>query len=160
MWAAKHLVVLFSLSTCLLCSPAQAADDAKKPFLTVQDLIADGYQKLAGYQISELMKKHVIEVVDIETDALVVSQTKDGEHALSRKFDDVQADNAKSLLDTRLLARAPALDGEIERKVAADALVVTNGLRTYRYTVYKKNDKIYAARDIDYGNVYFEVSVR
>ncbi|VAW51089.1 hypothetical protein MNBD_GAMMA05-966 [hydrothermal vent metagenome] len=64
------------------------------------------------------------------------------------------------MLNPRLLARAPPLEGKLEQKVAVDALVVTDGLRTYRYSIYKKQNELYAVRDIDNGDVFYRVIVK
>ena len=50
--------------------------------------------------------------------------------------------------------------GCIERRVEGDALVATDGIRSYRYSVYDKQGHMYAVRDIDAGYVYFEVKVK
>ena len=149
-------IVLF----LVLVSFATASNAAEEDFVTVDDLVKEGYTKLAGFQISELMKKHEIQVVDIETNAVTVSRRDTDEVAMERKFEKSKPDSASSMLDPRLLARAPPLEGKLERKVAVDALVVTDGVRTYRYSLYKKQDELYAVRDIDSGFVFYKVTVK
>ena len=41
-----------------------------------------------------------------------------------------------------------------------DALVATDGVRTYHYSLYKKQDELFAVRDIDYGYVFYKVTVK
>lgn len=147
---AVLLILMFSINS--------HADE--KPFLTVDELVENGYTILSGLQVLEIMSNHSIKVIDIETDAVTIS-TKDKSNAdMDRKFVEKKSDKAPSLLDVRLMARAPALEGKIERKVEGDELVSTDGVRTYRYRLYKKQEKIYAVRDIDFGNVFFEVEVK
>ena len=131
------------------------ADSSK--FLTVDELVDRGYKVLSGLQILEIMADHTIRVVDIETDAEIISNKKTSEEAMDRKFVETKSDKASLLFDTRLMARAPALDGKIERKVVGDQLVSTNGVRTYRHRLYEKDGRVFAVRDIDHGNVFFEV---
>lgn len=129
-------------------------------FLTVDEIIADGYQLLSGLQILDIMNNHTIKVVDIETGAVSISKNDNLNDAIDRKFTDKKADKLSSMLDPRLMARAPPLDGKIERRVVGDELVSTNGVRTYHFRLYKKQEKIYAVRDIDHGDVFFEVMVK
>ena len=160
----KGIVSLALLAATQQLYAEEVIDDTKKPLLTVEKIIEDGYSKLSGLQLIELMDKHVIEVVDIETEATSVSQLKsdssESESGMERKFDETKKDKASAFLDTRLLARAPPLDGKIERRVEGDALVATDGVRTYRYRVYEKQGHMYAVRDIDAGYVYYEVKVK
>jgi len=147
---AVLLITMFSINVF--------ADE--KHFLTVDELVNNGYILLSGQQVLEIMNNHTIKVVDIETDAVTVSRNDKSGAAMDRKFVETKSDKASTLLDTRLLARAPALEGKIERKVVGDELIATDGVRTYHYKLYKKQEKIYAVRDIDYGNVFLEVEVK
>ena len=133
---------------------------AEEDFLTVDELVKHGYVKLSGERIMEIMNNHKIKVVDIETDAVSISKSEDAKAGMDREFKETQSDKASFFLDTRLIARAPPLDGKIERKVVGDALVATDGVRTYNYTLYEKDDRMFAVRDIDAGNVFFEVQLQ
>ena len=132
----------------------------EKHFLTVDELIIHNYTKLTGQQILDLMSRHSIKVIDIETDAVALSTRKKSEAGMEREFEGVKDNKALYFLDARLLARAPALEGQIDRKVVGNELVATDGIRTYRYTVYKKQNRMFAVRDIDNGNVYYELEVK
>lgn len=133
---------------------------AEEEFLTVDELVKHGYVKLSGERITEIMINHKIKVVDIETDAVSISKSEDAKAGMDREFKETQSDKASFFLDTRLIARAPPLDGKIERKVVGDALVATDGVRTYNYTLYEKDDRMFAVRDIDAGKVFFEVQLQ
>jgi len=163
-WLIKGMASLALLAVAQQLNAEEATADNSQSFLTVEKIINGGYSKLSGLQIIELMDKHVIEVVDIETEAVAVSQLESDagkpEGGMERKFDETKKDKASAFLDTRLLARAPPLEGNIERRVEGDALVATDGVRTYRYRVYEKQGHMYAVRDIDAGYVYFEVRVK
>lgn len=141
------------LITILSCN----AHADKSKFLTVDELVEQGYKVLSGLQILEIMADHTIRVVDIETGAEIISNKKTSEEAMDRKFVETKTDKKSLLFDARLMARAPALEGKIERKVVGDQLVSTDGLRTYRHRLYEKEGRIFAVRDIDHGNVFFEV---
>ena len=155
----KAIVSLALLAVTQQLYAEEIIDNANQPFLTVEKIKEDGYTKLSGLKIIELMDKHVIEVVDIETDAVAVSQL-DKEQGMERAFDTQKKDRASAFLDTRLLARAPPLEGKIKRHVEGDSLVSTDGVRTYRFSVYEKDGHMYAVRDIDAGYVYYEVKVK
>jgi len=163
-WLIKGIASLVLLAVSQQLYAEEIIDNTKESFLTVETIIEDGYRKLTGLQIIELMDKHVIEVVDIEPEAVAVSQLKPdsskSESGMERKFEESKKDKTSAFLDARLLARAPPLDGKIERRVEGDALVATDGIRTYRYRVYEKQGHMYAVRDIDAGYVYFEVEVK
>jgi len=145
------LVVLFVLNNVYA---------GEKTFLTADKLIENGYVKLTGEQIFELMAKKVIEVTDIETDAVTISRRAEKTRGMERDFGDEKGGKSLYFLDPRLLARAPPLEGKIERKVVGDELVSTDGLRTYKFSVYEKQGRIFAVRDIDHGNVYYEVKFK
>lgn len=153
----KDLNVYFVV--LLLCfSTGVTAEE--KAFLTVDELIAHGYVQLSGEKILQLMNTRKIKVVDIETDAVSVSQHDKSDVAMDREFKMKKGDKASSVLDARLLARAPALEGKIERKVVGDELITSDGVRTYHFRLYKKQENLYAVRDIDNGIVFFKVEVR
>ena len=116
---------------------------AEKHFLTVDELIIHNYTKLTGQQILDLMSRHSIKVIDIETDAVALSTRKKSEAGMEREFEGVKDNKALYFLDARLLARAPALEGKVDRKVIGDELVATDGIRTYRYTVYEKQNRLF-----------------
>lgn len=132
----------------------------EKKFLTVEKLVQDGFVLLSGLQVIDIMNNNTIKVTDIETDAVNVSKNNTLNDAIDRGFVEAKGDKASAMFDTRLLARAPALEGDIHRRVVGDELVATDGVRTYRYRLYKKQEKIYAVRDVDYGNVFYEVKVK
>jgi hypothetical protein len=148
----------YYLALLILFSANATADE--KPFLTVTELVKNGFVRLTGQQISEIMNKNEIRVVDIETDAVSISQQGESDSAMERKFEETKSDKASYFLDSRLMARAPALQGKIQRKVTGDELVATDGMRTYNYSVYEKQGRMFAVRDIDNGNVFFEIEVR
>jgi len=132
----------------------------EKVFLTVDELVQHGYVKLSGQRIMQIMDKHKIRVVDIETDAVSISRSEGGNAGMQREFKEAKSDKASFFLDSRLIARAPPLDGEIERKVVGDELVATDGVRSYSYTLYEKEGRMFAVRDIDAGSVFFEVQLK
>jgi len=131
-----------------------------KVFLTVQELIDNGYVQLSGQKIIEIMNNNKIKVVDIETEAVSISKHDASDVAMDREFKETKSDKTSYFLDSRLMARAPALEGKIERKVVGDELVSTDGIRTYSYRLYEKQGRMFAVRDIDHGNVFFEVELK
>ena len=144
------LLALFSVSSY--------ADE--KEFLTVDELIEHGYVQLSGQKILEIMSNNKIKVVDIETEAVSISKNDDAKAGMEREFKETKSDKASFFLDSRLIARAPPLEGRIDRKVVGDVLVATDGVRTYNYTLYEKDGRMFAVRDIDAGNVFFEVQLK
>jgi len=160
-WLRVNCMNKFNVCALLLISifSINAFAD-EKHFLTVDELVENGYILLSGQKILEIMGNHTIKVVDIETDAIAISKNDKSNATMDRKFVETKSDKAASMLDVRLMARAPALEGKIERKVAGDELIATDGVRSYHYRLYKKQEKIFAVRDIDHGNVFFEVKVK
>ncbi len=156
--ANRKLYIVSLLMVFSFLSNSVFADE--KQFLTVEELTKNGYVQLTGSQLSTLMEKRVIKVVDIETDAVSISQQGKTETGMDRKFKDVKSDRSLYFLDSRLLARAPGLEGKIDRKIVGDELISTDDLRTYHYSVYEKQGKYFAVRDIDHGNVYYRVDVK
>ena len=151
----------FNIYTVLLITVFSINSHAdEKTFLTVEELVDNGYSLLSGQQILEIMTNHTIKVVDIETNAVSISKNDESNTDMGRKFVETKSDKASYFLDPRLMARAPPLEGKIERKVAGDELIATDGVRTYHYRLYKKQERIFAARDIDNGNVFLEVEVK
>lgn len=151
----------FNIFTVLLITVFSIDSHAEeKHFLTVDELIESGYSLLSGQQILEIMTNNTIKVVDIETDAVSISKNDESNTDMDRKFVETKSDKASYFLDPRLMARAPPLEGKIERKVTGDELIATDGVRTYHYRLYKKQERIFAVRDIDSGNVFFEVEVK
>ncbi|HEB82979.1 MAG TPA: hypothetical protein ENJ11_08960 [Gammaproteobacteria bacterium] len=160
----KNILLLLLIAT----APVQADENTdNREFLTVDRLLEAGYHQLSGEQLIALMGSKTLEVKDIETEKVAVSKHKAGEgassDAMQRDFSEAKgAGKDKSLyfLDTRLLARAPPLQGDIRRRVVGDELISSDGTRTYHFRVYEKDGRMFAARDIDHGNVYYEVRVR
>ena len=136
------------------------AEDA--PFLTLDKLVEDGYVQLTGLQLIDLLKQHKVEVRDIATDAVSHSTRieTDADSVESRKSETVKSAKSAYFLDTRLLARAPPLEGVPELTVSEDTMVATDGVRTYRYRFFEKQGKMYGVRDIDHGNVFYEIVVK
>ena len=151
------LKIFILLLAVTFCSHALADE---KRFLTLDELIANGYMLMSGQQIKDIMAHRAIRVVDIETEAVTVSAKSKSSDTMDRKFVEKKADRTSSMLDPQLMARAPALEGNIERKVVGDELISTDGLRTYHFRLYKKQDRIFAVRDIDHGNVFYEVELQ
>ncbi len=149
--------VCTTLLLTLLFSHASAEE---KRFLTVDDLIESDYILLTGQQLLEILSDRTIVVIDIETDAVTISDKSNSNEAMDRKFVETKSDKTSALLDARLMARAPPLKGKIERKIVGDELVSTDGIRTYHYKLYKKQGRIFATRDIDHGDVFFEVKLK
>lgn len=147
------------LLSVVLSNPVYAED---APFLTLDKLIDDGYVQLTGLQLIDLLKQHQVEVRDIETEAVSHSTRieTDVDSVESRKSEKVKSGKSDYFLDTRLLARAPPLKGEPELTVSEDTMVATDGVRTYRYRFFEKQGKIYGVRDIDHGNVFYEIIVK
>lgn len=133
---------------------------AEKTFLTVDELIKNGYSQLTEPQLRDLLKQHKVEVRDIETDAVSISTRTETDAGNNRKSESVKSDKPLFFLDTRLLARAPALQGEPDYQVSGDKLIATDGVRTYQIRFYEKQGKMFGARDIDNNNVFFEIVIK
>ncbi len=158
----KNKISSVLLSVFLLFIASAISHAEEKNFLTVDNLIANGFVQLTGLELIELLKENKVEVHDIETQSVSLStriETEAG-NAANRTSKELKAGNAYYSLDTRILARAPSLSGEPDYKVSGDVLVATDGLRTYHIRFYRKQDEMYGARDIDNGSVFFKVIVK
>ena len=153
--ASRKLCIVSLLMVFSFLSNSVAADE--KQFLTVDELIENGYTQLSGLQLTDLLKQHKIEIHDIETDAVSISTRTNPNKGNSRKSEELKNDRPLYFLDSRLLARAPSLEGKPDYKVVEDELIATDGVRTYHIKFYEKQGKIFGARDIDHGNVFFEI---
>ena len=131
-------------------------------FLTIEELLDHGYTQLTGQQLGELLQQKKIELRDIETEAVSLSRQVNSSESgtASRQSEDVKSGSAMYFLDTRLLARAPFLEGEPKYTVSGDELIATDGVRTYHIRFYEKQGKMYGVRDIDNGYVFFEVIIK
>jgi hypothetical protein len=49
------------------------------------------------------------------------------------------------------------LSGQPDYKVVGDELIAEDGIRTYHIKLYRKNERIFIARDIDHDNVFYEI---
>ena len=130
---------------------------AEKRFLTVDALLNNGYTQLTGSQVSELLKEGSIEIQDIETEAVYLSKLDGTNNSNNRKLEQIKSHGTAYILDADLLARAPSLAGQPDYKVVGDELIAEDGVRTYHIKLYQKNDRIFIARDIDHGNVFYEI---
>jgi len=159
-WRIDEMKIMKSCVVVLLVLFSVSSYAAEKEFLTVDELIEHGYVQLSGEKILEIMSNNKIKVVDIETEAVSISKNDDSRAGMEREFKETKSDKASFFLDSRLMARAPPLEGKIDRKVVGDELVSTDGVRTYHYTLYEKEGRMFAVRDIDAGNVFFEVQLK
>jgi hypothetical protein len=143
------------LPALLLININAFAVDAK--FLTVDVLLANGYTQLTGSQLNELLKTQSIEIHDIETEAVYFSEHDGSDNTNNRKLEQTRGHGAGYLLNAELLARAPSLAGQPDYRIAGNELIAEDGVRTYHIKLYRKNDRIFIARDIDHGNVFYEI---
>ena len=146
----------------LLVMLLNSANAEEVNFLTVDELIESGYVQLTGLQLIELLKQHKIEVRDIATEAVSHSMRAetDTKSVESRKSEAVKGAKPGYFLDPRLIARAPPLEGEPEFKVSEDEMIASDGVRTYHYRFFEKQGKLYGVRDIDHGNVFYQIIVK
>jgi len=132
----------------------------EKQFLTVAALLENGYVQLTGNQLTALLKEHVIEIHDIETDAVYLSTSDNEADKSNSRIEQTKNQAGKKSLDVKLLARAPMLTDDPERKVVGDELISSDGVRTYHIKLYEKQGRIFGSRDIDHGDVFFEIKIK
>lgn len=142
---------------CLLLSLWGTLFADEKPYLTVNALLEQGYVQLTGDQLTALLNEHKIEIHDIGTDAVYLSTSGDQTGKSASKIEQTKNQTAKKSLDVNLLARAPMLADDPERKVVGDELISSDGVRTYHIRLYEKQGRIFGSRDIDNGDVFFEI---
>jgi hypothetical protein len=124
--------------------------------LTVQSVLADGFSQMSGGAIrSELLGKTLL-LKDLASGwvyegALLESGRRVLKHA---GVDDAQ------IAQAAYHGGGPLLMGESDYEIRDDSIVSTDGLRTITSTLYRKGDRIVAARDVDGGAVNFEVTIK
>jgi len=129
-------------------------------FLTVDELLKAGFTQLTGLQLIELLNEKEVEVRDIETDAVYISVRNEDGSLDNRKIEKEKSQSMKYLLNAKLLARAPLLSENAKYEVSGDELISKDGIRTYHIKFYEKQGRMFGARDIDNGNVFYELTVK
>lgn len=152
---SKNIPIGLLLSALLFLSINTYADE--KRFLTVDVLLNNGYAQLTGTQLNKLLEQGNIEIHDIETEAVYLSRLDGPDKSNNRKLEQTKSHGTEYILDADLLARAPSLAGQPDYKVVGDELIAEDGVRTYHIRLYQKNERIFITRDIDHGNVFYEI---
>ena len=145
---------------CLMLSAWGTTFADEKQFLTVDALLENGYVQLTGNQLTGLLNEHELEIHDIETDAVYLSTSDNEADKSNGRIERTKNQPGKKSLDVKLLARAPMLIDDPERKVVGDELISSDGVRTYHIKLYEKQGRIFGSRDIDHGDVFFEIKIK
>ena len=124
--------------------------------LTVSQIAGDGYSQMSSEDIRSHLLGKTLLLKDLSS-----GQVYQGALLESGK---------RMLKDTGVAAEqrtqaafhggGPLLMGEADYEIRDDMIVSTDGLRTISSRLYRKGDRILAARDVDGGTIKFEVSIK
>ena len=121
----------------------------------VADLLAEGYVQMTGGEIEALIGKQLVLRNRVSGQRYTGQLLEGGRRVL----------NVPSGADLGSAAQGlyhggdSVLMGESGYAIEGDTIITTDGLRTITSTLYRKDDQIVAARDVDAGRANFEVSV-
>lgn len=123
--------------------------------LMVQAILGDGFAQMSGDDIKALIGRELV-LRDLtsgqEYDGMLL---EGGTRVLSaRAGSPAQAGQAV------FHGGAPVMMGEAGYEIRDDSIVSSDGLRTITSTLYRKGDQILAARDVDNGQINYEVIVK
>jgi len=139
--------------TLLLFVQPAIAGKSEKP-LTVEDILADGYKQMTGEQIRAELKQKKLVVLDLNTGAIYESTTLAGSEREQKK---TKEEGLQYLTNPELHGQAPILIGNATYAIEGDNVKSTDGVRSFIISLYRKENRILGARDIDHGNVNFEL---
>ncbi len=127
-----------------------------KPELTVDKILQTGYVKMTGEEINKLIigKKLIVK------DLLGKSENKiilSGGRIVSEKI--IKESHPGTLTDPEFQSRAALLPATATFTVATDSIIGSDKIRTYILSLYKKGRDILVARDIDHGEIYFQIEI-
>ena len=125
--------------------------------LSLEYLLNNNYQLMSATEISKIIsgKKIILEdllskaIYELKIDESGVTEKK----IISQKSPD-------SITNVEYSSRADLLSGDVSLTVKGNSIIITDGIRTYISTLYKKADNIYVVRDIDNNKVSFKIIIR
>jgi len=130
---------------------------AQKEGMTVDSVVAEGFKQMTGDEIRKQLLGKTIMLKDLASgnvyEGMLLESGK-------RVLKDVAAQNAQQNADAAFHGGGPVILGEAAYEIKDNAIVSSDGLRTIKSMLYRKDDRIVAARDVDNGAVKFELSVK
>jgi hypothetical protein len=132
---------------------AKILPQARESAPLVEDLLADGYLQMSGAEIGALIGKKLILRNRVSGQEYAGMLLEGGRRVLSI------VDGAASgpALQGLYHGGDPVLMGESGYAIVGDTVITSDGMRTITSKLYRKDDKIVAARDVDSGRANFEV---
>ena len=129
---------------------------AKKDAMTVSSIIKDGFKQMTGADIRKQLLGKTLMLKDLASGKVYEGKLlKSGKRVLK------EADVTKEqVAEAAFHGGGGLLMGEAGYEIKDNTIVSTDGLRTIKSNLYRKGDRIVAARDVDGGAVNFELSFK
>jgi len=122
--------------------------------LTLASLEKQHYKVMTSKEISTLFLGKTITLKDLLSKAVYeVKVNKDG---LTKKKV-IKEKSPKTLTSIEYNSRAALLSDGLEISIKGNKIITSDGVRTYKSTLYKKDKTIYGVRDIDHDSVNFQI---
>lgn len=147
--------ILFALMMFVIATPVLAIDN--KTSLTASKLLSDGYKKMTSAEIEQQLLGKTLIVLDLQAGSQY--QAKFLKHG-QRQLEKIKEAHPKSLTDSEYHGRAPALTGAATFSLRDGKIISSDGIRTYISILYQKNNNILGVRDIDNGQVTFQIKIK
>lgn len=129
---------------------------AKAVPLTTDSVVKEGYQQMSAAEIRKQLLGKTIMLKDLASGRVYEGKLlKSGKRVLKSA-----TVASEQVAQAAFHGGGPLLMGETDYEIKDDKVVSSDGLRTITSTLYRKGDRIVAARDIDNGAVNFELSVK
>jgi len=127
-----------------------------EPKLTLASLEKQQYKVMTSKEISTLLLGKTITLKDLLSKAIYeVAINEDG---LTKKKV-IKEKSPKTLTSIEYNSRAALLSDGLEITIKGNKIITSDGIRTYKSTLYKKDNLIYGVRDIDHDSVNFQIII-
>jgi hypothetical protein len=144
------------ISLCILLMFTHLVKAEDNPILTLAELKQQGFVLIQSGEMSEMLLDKTVLIKDLLSKSVYeVKINKDG----STDKKQIKKSSAKILTSIEYHSRPALLDATTKFSISHDKIISTDGVRTYISSLYKKQDKIYAVRDVDHNRVSFQIII-
>ncbi len=130
---------------------------AKKEGMTIDSVVKDGFKQMTGDEIRKQLLGKTLMLRDLSSGRVYEGKLLESGKRIVK---DATTQGVRQAADAVYHGGGPVLLGEAAYEIKDNAIVSTDGLRTIKSAVYRKGDRIVAARDADNGAVNYELSVK
>ena len=129
----------------------------KKEGMTVALIIKDGFKQMTANDIRKALLGKTIVLRELNTGREYEGMLLDSG---KRVLKETTAQGGQQSADAAFHGGGSVLLGEAAYEIKDNAIVSSDGLRTIKSMLYRKDDRIVATRDVDNGAVNYELSVK